>query len=188
MKKASIFFANTKGDLHARSKAYLCAFKQRFFETPERALDRAYSAALMINFLEREYLQLRKAASSGNHSRDIEISWQANLKQLLVLIKLRLAEFKSSHLILGYPASNYTERMKLLDRHIEKLKLIDEVLDKHVSNQTSLSPLSLFQKQKTHSSNLADQQSLITVDVRATEVISNQRYNRSRSGAVRVDR
>lgn len=175
MKKASSFFANPKGDMQARSKAYLCAFKQRFLETPERALDRAYSAALTINFLEREYLQLRQVAVSGDRSRDVEMSWQANLKQLLGFIKLRLAEFKFSHLMLGYPGSNYKERMKLLDQHIEKLKLIDQVLDKYLAHHTALSPWSLFQKQEPDSSNIAEHQSLITVDVRATEVISNQR-------------
>ncbi|NJP08739.1 MAG: hypothetical protein HC866_04015 [Leptolyngbyaceae cyanobacterium RU_5_1] len=156
MKKASTFFANSKGDLHTSSKAYVYAVKQRLFETPERALNRAYSAALLIQSLERESLQRRRAASPVNHNRAIEISLQANLKQLLGLIKLRLREFRFSHLVLGYQNSNYRERMELIEQHVEKLKLIDEVLDRYTPKQNFSSILSLFQQQKTHSNTIAD--------------------------------
>jgi hypothetical protein len=177
MRKAFIFFANQNGDLRAKSKAYLRAFKQQLFNTPERALDRAYSAALIIKFIEREYLQDKQTAISVNHNHNqaTESSLEVSLKQLLGVIRLRLTEFKLSHLVLGYPGSSYAQKAKLIEQHVEKLKLIDEVLDRHLSKQSLFSPFSLFQKQKTHSNNSGDYPYLTTVDVQATEVVSNRR-------------
>jgi hypothetical protein len=175
MKKTFIFFDNDKGDLYANSKAYLHAFKQRFFETPERSLNRAYSAALLIQSLEREHLQHRKAARSANHRRNIEISLQTNIKQLLNVVRLRLTEFKLSHLVLSYPGSNYLKRMELIEQHVEKLKLIDEVLDKYLPKRTLPSSFSLLQDQEIYSKKNAEHPYLTTMDVQASEVISHQR-------------
>ncbi|KAM3113950.1 hypothetical protein [Phormidesmis sp. 146-33] len=156
-------FVKSKGHLHKTCQASWQAAKQWFLSTPERALDRAYSAALLIKSLEYESFE---ASKIPNYSTESMV--QANFGKFLSIIHLRLAEFKASHSMLGHPNSTCAETLKRINTNVEKLQIIDEVLDQYLIEQHSRI-LPLFQKKgpaqsRTYSS------SPITIDVQATKI------------------
>src|SRR5919202_2519436 len=75
---------------------------QWFLSTPERALDQAYKAALMIKAIEDEHFNGKKiSANSSDHSDSVIAYFEADLKEYLNSIKVRLTEFKSSRSVFG---------------------------------------------------------------------------------------
>ncbi|NJO41788.1 MAG: hypothetical protein HC769_26715 [Cyanobacteria bacterium CRU_2_1] len=169
--KASIFF--TEGNLYAKGREYLYATKQWFFETPERALNRAYNAALTIQFIENEYFDGGKISTNlAERSSEVKSILQESFNKLLSVVRLGVVEFKATHLILGVPNSEHVEKLKLMNKTVEKLKLIDEVLDNYISDQNLASMSSLFRRVKMSSSEGASQVSLLTIDVQAAEIFS----------------
>lgn len=127
--KASFSTKNT-GYLLKKINEYLRAANQWYLETPERALEQAYKAALMIKAIEEEHFGGNKiSADSTIHSDNVMSYLQADLEKHLSIIKLRLAEFKISRSVIGISNS------VLLD----KLRFIDEVIAKYISKpDTSL--------------------------------------------------
>ncbi|WP_346293298.1 proton extrusion protein PcxA [Sphaerothrix gracilis] len=82
-------------------KAVFRRARQWFTKTPERALDQAYEAALMIKTLEDQYFDGNPiSASSGAYSQSARSYFQAELKKYLKLIEMRMAEFRSSSFVL----------------------------------------------------------------------------------------
>lgn len=138
---------------------------QWFSDTPERALDQAYKAALMIKAIEDEHFNGKKISASSSDYGDSVISYfEADLKKYLQIVKVRLAEFKSSRSVfsssepkminfkrtnaLGKPAQLYplelSEKQSII---VEKLKFIDEIIAKYSKKEktevsASLIPLS----------------------------------------------
>ncbi|NEP09140.1 MAG: proton extrusion protein PcxA [Symploca sp. SIO2C1] len=129
-------------------KAILRAANRWFYDTSERALEQAYRAALMIKGIEDEHFNGKKISSdSGDYSESVVSYFEADLKQYLKIIKVRLAEFKTSRSVIGnsetkklnlsnfevnnyepyYPANN-NEKQEII---IEKLNFIDEILTKY---------------------------------------------------------
>lgn len=128
--KATSFFANGKSYFHETSHEYLNATKTWFFKTPERALDRAYNAALTIKSIEDEYFQGSQIPIDATDSSNYLMSFvKADFTRELTIAKVRLAEFKTSCLVLGVPTSAY----------LDKLSVLDGVLAKYVS-QPNRSP------------------------------------------------
>jgi hypothetical protein len=122
---------------------------QWFSDTPERALDQAYKAALMIKAIEDEHFNGKKISASSSDYGDSVISYfEADLKKYLQIVKVRLAEFKSSRSVfssseptminfkrtnaLGNPAQAYplelNEKQSII---VEKLNFIDEIIAKY---------------------------------------------------------
>ena len=122
---------------------------QWFSDTPERALDQAYKAALMIKAIEDEHFNGKKISARSSDYGDSVISYfEADLKKYLQIVKVRLAEFKSSRSVfsssepkmintsarngLGNPAQVYplelNERQSVI---VEKLNFIDEIVSKY---------------------------------------------------------
>jgi hypothetical protein len=138
---------------------------QWFSDTPERALDQAYKAALMIKAIEDEHFNGKKISASSSDYGDSVISYfEADLKKYLQIVKVRLAEFKSSRSVfsssepkmintnarngLGNPAPVYplelNERQSVI---VEKLNFIDEIVSKYCQKEkaevsASLIPIS----------------------------------------------
>jgi hypothetical protein len=171
---------------------------QWFWKTPERALDQAYDAVLMIKVLENEYFGGEKIPTSSTNSTkygDNTLACiQADLRKYLRLAEIRLSEFKVSRLIVdstsweiskpagesaadsrlqerdriamfldelntnGSPpisASQNRERMTVI---LEKLKFIDEVLERYKPRKmssTALVPLPPAQGEMPTKSDLA---------------------------------
>lgn len=98
------------------------ASNQWFFKTPERALEQAYQAALKIKAIEDEHFSGQKvAATSGIYSQNILSCFQADVDKYLNIIKIKIAEFEFSRLLLR--GANYT--------FLYKLSFIDQILTKY---------------------------------------------------------
>lgn len=109
-------------------------------ETPERALDQAYDAALMIKALEDEHFDGGKITTeSDRHSPNALACFQADLKNYLKILELRLKEFRASRYIFSstdfsgnarsgpYAAWNRERSPEIL----EKLSFIDQILERY---------------------------------------------------------
>ncbi|HEY9782739.1 MAG TPA: proton extrusion protein PcxA [Leptolyngbyaceae cyanobacterium] len=117
------FYPNSSGKL----LRHLYTIKHWFLATPERALDQAYKAALTINSIEDEYFNGHKiSAESANYSNSVMLCLQAELKKNLSIAKRRLAEFKASLSFVSI-SNHFT---------LEKIKFIDEVIDKYSFQET----------------------------------------------------
>jgi hypothetical protein len=165
-------FVKSKGYLCKTFQAFLQAVRQWLFSTPERALDRAYGAALLIKSLEQEYSKGDKNSGYSADRRDfMKSTAQANFGRFLSVIHLRLAEFKASHSVLGYPKSTCAETLKRINTNVEKLKMIDEVLDRYFFEQSSSSRiLPLFQRKEIRRRQVNRQSYPMTIDVQATKI------------------
>lgn len=149
------------------------AANQWFLGTPERALDQAYRAALMIKAIEDEHFNGKKiSASSGEYSDSVISYFEADLKKYLKTAKIRLAEFKSSRSVFSSTEAKNLEsrRNKFnssslnldLDNEqqfiiIEKLNFIDQIIKKYSEPERlnkSLVPLSQLQDKQIIQSGL----------------------------------
>ena len=147
------------------------AANQWFSDTPERALDQAYRAALMIKAIEDEHFNGKKiSANSSDHSDSVISYFEADLKKYLQIIKVRLTEFKSSRSVFNgfdskpinpnngevirdssqyYPVE-VNEKQSII---IEKLDFIDKIVSKYSQKRKSepsaaLIPLSQEQEKQ----------------------------------------
>jgi len=130
-------------------------------DTPERALDQAYKAALMIKAIEDEHFNGKKiSAKSTAHSNSVLSYFEADLNKYLQIVKVRLAEFKSSRSVV-----RLTEKQKLSNNNgsaisnpnkyysletndqqsviIEKLDFIDQIISKYSEKEKPLKSASL---------------------------------------------
>jgi hypothetical protein len=122
---------------------------QWFSDTPERALDQAYKAALMIKAIEDEHFEGRKiSAKSGNYGDSVISYFEGELNKYLKIIKTRLAEFKISRSVFSssdpqltnaraleaiknpaqYSSLELNEKQSII---IEKLNFIDGITAKY---------------------------------------------------------
>jgi len=138
---------------------------QWFADTPERALDQAYKAALTIKSIEDEHFNGQKiSARSSQHSDSVISYFEADLKKYLNTIRVRLREFRTSRSVfrlsepktmnglLGdrdnlarYDPIELTDKQGII---IEKLNFIDELLKRYSEpepSSVSLIPLSANQ-------------------------------------------
>ncbi|KYC41121.1 proton extrusion protein PcxA [Scytonema hofmannii PCC 7110] len=103
-------------------KKYLQSIYQWFTGTPERSLSEAYQAAQTIRNIEIEYFAGRKISpESATYSESAISYWQVQLERNLIIIKLRLTEFKIGNSLFNTSNSTF----------LEKLQFIDEILDKY---------------------------------------------------------
>jgi hypothetical protein len=169
-----------KTHIFTKSKSYLCTAFQVFleparqwlFSTPERALDHAYGAALMIKSLEHEYIKGNKSSRTSADRRDcMRATAQENFGEFLSIIQLRLAEFKASHSILGTPNSTCAETLKRINTNVEKLQMIDEVLGQYSFEQSFPSSVPpFFRRRETVQRPVNHQSYSVTIDVKATKI------------------
>jgi CemA family len=129
-----------------RLYSYLLTSGQWYLATPERSLDEAYKAALLIKAMEDEHFNGNKIAPNGNYGSSAMAYFDSELKKHLKTIRMRLTEFKASRAFFG---SNQT--ITKLARNdgttstrdsfaiqttnnslfLEKLRFIDEVQAKY---------------------------------------------------------
>ncbi len=110
-----------------RIRESLQASNQWFFQTPLRALEQAYQAAVIIKSIEDQYFGGNKiSTNTSNYTANVRTYWQTELDKNLNIINRRLAEFKISRSV-----ANLASPVIL-----EKLKFIDRVVQKYTSNLT----------------------------------------------------
>ena len=111
---------------------------QWFLDTPERAVLEAYKAAQTIKNIEAEYFGHQKiSAESANYTENVMSYWQGCLTQNLTIIKVRLAEFQLSRSLLNISNAALLEKLKLIDEVIDKYTLTDEPVN--YSNSVAIS-------------------------------------------------
>lgn len=129
-------------------KRSLRSANQWVSQAPERALEDAYDAALMIKAIEDEHFQGRKITSeNASYSDNVMAYFEGELNKYLKLSQAKLSLFKRSRDFLGNPfintlnkppneAENYHElhEQEVKDKAniiLEKLNFIDEVVGKY---------------------------------------------------------
>ena len=118
-----------------------------YLTTPDRALDEAYDAALMIQAIENEHFKGLKILpqNSNNLGQEAFIYFDQEREKHLKLLKLRLSEFRLSRSTVD--ATNPRESLLRSDRALtadrstailEKLKFIDQVIARYPSQALAL--------------------------------------------------
>jgi hypothetical protein len=103
---------------------YLRFCGRRITRTPERSLEVAYDSAMKIRVIEDEYLNQNPNLESSDF---LQSFMKADIDKHLAIVKFRLVEFKTSCFVLG----------SLSQKHIGKLKLIEETLAKYTDNHSN---------------------------------------------------
>src|SRR5919202_5121338 len=130
-------------------KSILRTANQWFLNTPERALDQAYKAALMIKAIEDEHFHGKKVSfDSTDQSSSVVAYFEADLNKYLQTVRVRLTEFKSSRSVFSgsepkriktnsidairtpalYYPQDLNEKQSII---IEKLNFIDTIIAKY---------------------------------------------------------
>ncbi len=134
-----------KTSLWSKLSGYVRNAENWYLTTPDRALDEAYDAALMIQAIENEHFsgQKIKPEHRQNLGPEAFTYFEQEREKYLKVVRLRLTEFRSSRstLSLTNPKANRREmgdRFPALpsDRSaivLEKLKFIDQVLARYQS-------------------------------------------------------
>jgi hypothetical protein len=133
-----------------------------FSDTPERALDQAYKAALMIKAIEDEHFNGKKiSAESANYGDSVISYFESELKKYLKIVKFRLAEFRGSRSIFSnseqrmlntnrtdtfnnssqYYSNELNEKQSII---FEKLNFIDEIISKYTEKKSPIPSASLI--------------------------------------------
>jgi hypothetical protein len=134
---------------------YLYSAHQWYRETPDRALEQAYDAALAIKAIEDEHFGGQKiSARSGDYGHSTLSYFKSELQKYLKVIETRMVEFNASRFFLELPdrvgakpkAGHSPDRHQYglhLDNKeqasliFEKLEFIDGVTDKYINNSRS---------------------------------------------------
>lgn len=119
---------------------YFRSANRWLIQTPERALEQAYDAALTIKAIEDQHFGGEKISTrSTRHSDNVLSYFQAELKKNLKLAEIRLTEFRASRFVVDSTNStlyNRSVNYALGDREkaeatLEKLRFIDSVIERY---------------------------------------------------------
>ncbi|MEG5025948.1 proton extrusion protein PcxA [Microcoleus sp. AT8-B1] len=134
---------------------YLYSLHQWYRETPERALEQAYDAALAIKAIEDEHFGGQGISErSGDYGQSTLSYFKSELQKYLKVIQTRMVEFNASRSFLELPervgakpktgdSADYHQHglhLNKKDREsliFEKLEFIDGVIDKYINNSRS---------------------------------------------------
>ena len=145
--------------------SYIRQANHWFNATPERSLDQAYQAALMIKAIEDEHFGGNKiTAKSSTYGSNLASYFQADLKKYLNIAKVRLTEFKASRYFKNlYQQQQPVKPEDIVDSRdvyvenkekslilIEKLKFIDEVLGRYTLDNNIKPSYSLISTPKAN--------------------------------------
>jgi hypothetical protein len=128
---------------------FLRSAQQWYFDTPERSLDEAYKAALLIKTIEDEHFGGRKISPEyASFGRNTMAMFESDLKKHLKTIRMRLVEFNASRTIFGDPNQTITKLSRqdginfnrdsfaIQQKNnpsliLEKLRFIDEIASRY---------------------------------------------------------
>ena len=133
-------FARTANLFRQNLKDYLRSLNLWFLDTPERALLEAQQAAQRIQNIEIEHFEGKKISSqSVNYTENVMSYWQGYLDKNLTTIKVRLIEFQLSRKILNLSNPVLLEKLKIIDEVVEKYALKNEIISNKALVSTSQS-------------------------------------------------
>ena len=138
--------------------SYLLSSYQWYLQTPERSLDEAYKAALLIKAMEDSHFNGQKVAPDANYGASTMAYFQAELKKHLKTIDMRLTEFRASRSFVGEPNQTITKISRsdatnpgkvsfaIESRNnsplvLERLRFIDDVVARYAPEPLSYSSL-----------------------------------------------
>lgn len=128
-----------------RIRESLQASNQWFFQTPLRALEQAYQAAVIIKSIEDQYFDGNKiSTNASNYTVNVRSYWQTELDKNLNIINRRLAEFKISRSVANLASPVILEKLKFIDRVVQKYTSTITV-----ANDTVIYPLFIEESQIT---------------------------------------
>lgn len=105
----------------------LTAGNRWLFPQPEKALERAYEAALMIKEIEQKNFDGQKVApENSRYSPEIFDCFSSDVNQCLKSIKINITQFRISHV--AVESSQYES--------LEKLRFIDEILTRYQTDES----------------------------------------------------
>lgn len=156
---------------------YLYSAHQWYRETPHRALEQAYDAALAIKAIEDEHFGGQKiSARSGDYGQSTLSYFKSELQKYLKVIQTRMVEFNASRFFLelpervgakpkaGHSADHHQQGLHLDNKErasliFEKLEFIDGVIDKYINNSraTAIVPVVSSVNQPVKSTNSTSQ-------------------------------
>lgn len=156
---------------------YLYSANQWYRETPDRALEQAYDAALAIKAIEDEHFGGQKiSARSGDYGHSTLSYFKSELQKYLKVIQTRMVEFNASRSFLelpervgakpkaGHSADHHQHGLHLDNKDrasliFEKLEFIDGVIDKYINNSisTAIVPVVSSVNQQVKSTNSTSQ-------------------------------
>lgn len=156
---------------------YLYSAHQWYRETPDRALEQAYDAALAIKAIEDEHFGGQKiSARSGEYGHSTLSYFKSELQKYLKVIQTRMVEFNASRSFLelpdrvgakpkaGHSADRHQHGLHLDNKErasliFEKLEFIDGVIDKYINNSrsTAIVPVVSSVNQQVKSTNSTSQ-------------------------------
>ena len=156
---------------------YLYRVHQWYRETPDRALEQAYDAALAIKAIEDEHFGGQKiSARSGDYGQSTLSYFKSELQKYLKVIQTRMVEFNASRSFLelpervgakpkaGHSADRHQHGLHLDNKErasliFEKLEFIDGVIDKYINNSisTAIVPVVSSVNQQVKSTNSSSQ-------------------------------
>lgn len=156
---------------------YLYSAYQWYRETPHRALEQAYDAALAIKAIEDEHFGGQKiSARSGDYGQSTLSYFKSELQKYLKVIQTRMVEFNASRFFLelpdrvgakpkaGHSADRHQHGLHLDNKErasliLEKLEFIDGVIDKYINNSrwTAIVPVASSVNQQVKSTNSTSQ-------------------------------
>ena len=148
--------------------------KQWLTDTPEKALEQAYQAALTIKAIEDKHFNGQKVSTESSYSNSVAAYFQAEVKKYLNVAKTRLAVFKASRSFPIAPehSSSYDQKSALI---LERLSFIDRVVSRY-ENQNVYSSLAKATTEK----NIFPNRNLVKAE-NNTIALSNT-YNNKNSG------
>lgn len=121
-----------KGSLGTRFLNVLKSSNQWVHKTPERALEQAYQAALAIKTIEDQHFEGQKVSEAApQYTPSVLECFIKDIEKHLNTIKFKLSEFKLTR---NLDHSGDIE-------FIEKLKFIDEIVDRYQHNSSVSNPL-----------------------------------------------
>ncbi|PSB17548.1 proton extrusion protein PcxA [filamentous cyanobacterium Phorm 46] len=134
---------------------FLYSANQWYRETPDRALEQAYDAALAIKAIEDEHFGGQGISDrSGDYGHSTLSYFKSELQKYLKVIETRMVEFNASRSFLELPdrvgakpqadrsADDRQHRLSLENKDraslvFEKLEFIDGIIDKYINNSRS---------------------------------------------------
>ncbi|MGG6266005.1 proton extrusion protein PcxA [Leptolyngbya sp. AN03gr2] len=148
--------------LLSQLRAYVRRAEQWYLETPDRALDQAYDAALKIKAIENEHFSGKKISPQSTQLRGSAYDYfAADLQKYLRLIRMRLTEFRQSRAALAITNPNKkVQEIRTIETAeigsarfvptvrdkpaitLEKLRFIDEILARYADEQLTLEAVS----------------------------------------------
>lgn len=160
--------------IFSQLKGWVRRAEQWYLETPDRALDLAYDAALKIKAIEDEHFGGKKISPTSTNLRGNAYAYfEADLQKYLRIIRMRLTEFRKSRATVNFTNPNKrAEQIRTIETievnssqfvptvqdklsiTVEKLKFIDETLARYASENLTLEAVStsmLVPQQDTNS-------------------------------------